>query len=61
MEIEGIDRKTLNQIVYENLREAIRKGSISEGERLRETIVAKSLNVSATPVREAFRDRKSVV
>ena len=55
MEIEGIDRKTLNQIVYENLREAILKGSISEGERLRETIVAKSLNVSATPVREAFR------
>ncbi|SDT53233.1 transcriptional regulator, GntR family [Bradyrhizobium canariense] len=41
--------------VYEEIREAIREGSIKPGYRLVERDIAAQLNVSRTPVREALR------
>lgn len=61
----GIDRKLnpiqldlyqpLREVVYETLREAIRSGVLTSGERLMEIQVAEELGVSRTPVREAIR------
>lgn len=45
---------TLRQAVVDRLREAIVSGTLSPGTLLRETALAASLNVSATPVREAL-------
>lgn len=45
---------TLRQAVVERLRDAIIDGSLAPGALLRETGLAASLGVSATPVREAF-------
>lgn len=42
------------QWVYDSLREGIRTGAWRRGDRLREEMVAKTLGVSRTPVREAF-------
>lgn len=50
-----IDRRPLNVIVYENLKKMIIGGEIEPESKLTEQEVAKSMNVSATPVREAFR------
>lgn len=50
-----IDRRPLNVIVYENLKKMIISGEIQADSKLTEQEVAKSMNVSATPVREAFR------
>jgi DNA-binding GntR family transcriptional regulator len=41
--------------VYDEIREAIREGSLKPGERLVERDLAERLGVSRTPVREAFR------
>ncbi|WP_159586690.1 GntR family transcriptional regulator [Chelativorans xinjiangense] len=41
--------------VYEQIREAIRRGKFIPGSRLRERDVASQFNVSRTPVREALR------
>jgi DNA-binding GntR family transcriptional regulator len=49
-------RRTAHEIVRETLREAIISGAIAPGTRLVLTDVAKELNVSVTPVREAMRD-----
>ena len=43
------------EAAYSKLLEAIRTGAFSPGDRLRETDVAERLNLSRTPVREAFR------
>ncbi len=43
------------EFVYQKLHEGIRNGVYSPGDRIRETEVAKRLNVSRTPVREAIR------
>ncbi len=45
----------LREVVCENLREAIRKGTLKPGERLMEIQLAEELGVSRTPVREAIR------
>lgn len=53
--INGVKRQTLNQRVYESIKEAILDGRLQSGTKLSESGMAKSLGVSATPVREAFR------
>lgn len=45
---------TLRQAVVDRLRAAILSGQIAPGTLLRETALAASLNVSATPIREAL-------
>lgn len=47
--------KPLREVVYETLREAIKTGALSPGERLMEIQLAEELGVSRTPVREAIR------
>ena len=47
--------KPLREVVYETLREAIRNGALTPGERLMEIQLAEELGVSRTPVREAIR------
>ena len=47
--------KPLREVVYETLREAIKTGSLTPGERLMEIQLAEELGVSRTPVREAIR------
>ena len=51
----------LRDVVFNTLRNAILKGELKPGERLMEIQLAQRLGVSRTPVREAIRDRKSVV
>lgn len=53
--IQSIGRQTLNQKVYENLKMSILNKDLLPGTKLSEVQVAKQLNVSPTPVREAFR------
>lgn len=48
-------RRTIIDQIYHQLLERIQLGEIESGERLIETQVAKSLETSRTPVREAFR------
>jgi DNA-binding GntR family transcriptional regulator len=53
--IASVGRQPLNVRVYDNLKISIINGDISPGTKLSETHTAKMMNVSATPVREAFR------
>lgn len=53
--LESVERQPLNVIVYEKLKSSIVNGDIEPGTRITETTVSKQLNVSSTPVREAFR------
>lgn len=53
--IKSIGRQPLNVMVYENIKNAIVAGDLEPGTRLTETKVGEQLNVSTTPVREAFR------
>ena len=46
--------ESLGDFAYRTMREAIRSGKFRSGEHLREADVAKWLNISRTPVREAF-------
>lgn len=48
---DGLSRA---QRVYERLKDDIRSGALTRGERVREETVAKALGVSRTPVREAL-------
>ncbi|MDD2421619.1 MAG: GntR family transcriptional regulator [Heliobacteriaceae bacterium] len=48
-------QRPLRDIVFENLREAIKTGVLKPGERLMEIQLAEELGVSRTPVREAIR------
>lgn len=50
---------SLADTVYQDLLAAIRDGRFHPGERIKEATVAKSLNVSRTPVREAIRRLQS--
>lgn len=47
--------RPIREIIYDRLKEAILSGEIGDGERLIESDIAERLNVSRTPVREAFR------
>ncbi len=51
--------RTTEQYVLNVLRNEILKGKYRPGDRLRQEEVAKQLEVSTTPVREAFRDLRS--
>jgi DNA-binding GntR family transcriptional regulator len=46
--------ESLGDFAYRTMREAIRSGKFRSGEHLREADVAEWLNISRTPVREAF-------
>lgn len=48
------ERKSLGQLVFESLREAIVRGGIPPGTRLVESQIAAAQRISRTPVREAF-------
>ncbi|MFA0887965.1 MAG: GntR family transcriptional regulator [Synergistales bacterium] len=57
-DLQAIDPSLLTPIrnvVYDSLRQAILDGSIAPGERLVESELAETLNVSRMPVREAIR------
>jgi DNA-binding GntR family transcriptional regulator len=47
-------RKSLGQMVYENLRQAIVRGGIAPGTRLIENQISEAQGISRTPVREAI-------
>ena len=49
------DIKSLREIVFEHLRNAILDGTLLPGERLMEVQLADKLGVSRTPIREAIR------
>lgn len=49
------DKASLRERVFKSIREAILQGTYKQGDVLRETVIAKELNVSRTPVREAIR------
>lgn len=55
LKFSKVKRKTLNQIIYETLKASILNGELKSGSKLNEEKVAEQLNVSGTPVREAFR------
>ncbi|MEM9003366.1 MAG: GntR family transcriptional regulator [Cyanobacteria bacterium P01_F01_bin.86] len=48
-------REALHEQTYQALRQSILSGELAAGDRLVETHLAKQLNVSRTPVREAMR------
>ena len=50
-----VDFKTKEEFVAEHLREAILSGRLPRGARLKQADVAEQLDLSITPVREAFR------
>lgn len=54
-ETKKISRMPLNEQVYRTLMESITNGSFAAGTELKEQHLAKQLNVSATPVREALK------
>lgn len=57
--IKEIKRDTLSYTVYQSIKDSIINGDIEPGTRLTESKLSKQLNVSATPVREAFRELSS--
>lgn len=54
-ESEVGDKSSLRERVFKSIRESILRGEYKAGDPLRETVIAKQLNVSRTPVREAIR------
>lgn len=52
--IKSASKQPLSVLVYENIKSAIISGEIEPGTRLTETAVSDQMNVSSTPVREAF-------
>ena len=48
-------RKSLGELVYDNLRQAIVRGDLAPGTRLVESRIAGAQGISRTPVREAIR------
>lgn len=53
--VGGVSRIPLSEQVYRNLVDSIANGSIPPGTELKEQHLARQMNVSATPVREAIR------
>ena len=54
-EQEAYSRKTLREIVYEELKSQILKGRLIPGTRLMEVELSKKMGASRTPVREAIK------
>lgn len=54
-EIENTDLRPIREIVLQELRSAIFQNQLKPGDRLVENIIASSMGVSRTPVREALR------
>jgi len=54
-----VQHRTAADAIYWTLRDAIRKGMIAPGSRLIEEEIASELEISRTPVREAFRRLQS--
>lgn len=50
-----VHQKSIAEVVAEKLRQAILSGELFEGQKLNELELCEKLNVSRTPVREAFR------
>ncbi len=50
---------TLRERIVETIRDAIIRGNLKPGERVAESEVARSLGISRTPIREAFRQLES--
>ncbi len=57
--MQAIGKSPLTTVVYEHLKSAIIAGEIKPGTRLTEAKVSEQLEVSSTPVREAFRRLES--
>lgn len=55
IKLKSVGRQTLNQQVYESIKMSILNHDLEPGTKLNEVKIAEQLNVSATPVREAFR------
>lgn len=49
------DYKTLREVIFNTIREAIIMGELKPGERLMEVHLAEKMGVSRTPIREAIR------
>ena len=47
-------KRTLQTLVYQHIREQIMRGTLKWGQRLSEEFLARSFNVSRTPIREAI-------
>lgn len=54
--VTELPRRSYRQLVRDQLRDAILSGELRAGEHLNEVSIAKRFGVSATPVREAFRE-----
>lgn len=54
-ESEMGDKSSLRERVFKRIREAILNGEYKQGDPIRETVIARQLSVSRTPVREAIR------
>jgi len=59
VKIVAIQRDTMTKQVYDIIKRKIINGDYIEGQKLTEQGVAKELSVSATPVREAFKNLSS--
>ena len=59
-ESTGVKKSVLREDVKSFVIDAIMRGSYKTGERLVETQVARDLDVSQAPVREAFRDLEQI-
>ncbi len=51
----AVDRRALHEAVADRLREQIIEGHLTPGEHLNERVLCEQLQVSRTPLREAFR------
>ncbi len=53
--LRKLEKKNLSSVAYEAIKKMIIDGQVKEGEILPESQIAKALNMSRTPVREAIR------
>jgi DNA-binding GntR family transcriptional regulator len=56
-----VQRRSLKDQVKQQILERIFKGRYTPGQRLREVALAKELNTSPIPVREALRELESLI
>ena len=53
-QLNGIDRRTLSEQIYERMRREIQAGHLAPGQRLDQRLLSEALNVSRTPLRHAI-------